>query len=195
MEASKKSSAPPTNYAEYLQTGEGERWEIIGGVPYNMTPAPSTEHQRIVGRLHTEFSVYLRGKKCESFVAPFDVRLFGDGKTDHEIENVVQPDLVIVCDPTKLDDRGCNGTPDLVVEVLSPATARKDRNQKLKLYRKAGVKEYWIVDPFHKTVEVYQFERNVFAEPETYGEHERVKVGIFEDLEINLEDIFGVSGI
>ncbi|MGV8121676.1 MAG: Uma2 family endonuclease [Candidatus Xenobiia bacterium LiM19] len=107
-----------------------------------MKPAPSTTHQRILGALFTEFSVHLRGHKCEAFMAPFDVRLPSCEKDDTDIITWVQPDRVIVCDPSKIDERGCKGAPDLIVEILSPATARKDMKEKLILYKTVGVSEY-----------------------------------------------------
>lgn len=162
MEAGTSNNfTPPTNYADYLQTPNEEKWEIIDGVPYNMVPYPSLDHQNIISNLQGEFYAYLKGKECKSFVAPFDVRLHVEGKSDHEIKNVVQPDITIVCDKSKLDDKGCNGTPDMVIEVLSPATAKRDRSDKLKLYKVAKVKEYWIIDPFNKTVEVCQGGKSV----------------------------------
>jgi Uma2 family endonuclease len=191
MEAGTSNNfTPPTNYADYLQTANEERWEIIDGVPYNMVPSPSLDHQNIVSNLQGEFYAYLKGKECRSFVAPFDVRLHVEGKSNHEIKNVVQPDLTIVCDKSKLDDKGCNGTPDMVIEVLSPATAKRDRSDKLKLYKVTKVKEYWIIDPFNKTVEVNRIQDNVFGEPVVYGENEKIQVGIFEDMVLELQHIF-----
>nr|WP_018132011.1 Uma2 family endonuclease [Effusibacillus pohliae] len=190
--AIKREEVPkrPANYAEYLLTPEGERWEIIEGIPYNMTPAPSTEHQRIIGNLHGEFYSYLKGKPCSAFVAPFDVRLLADGKADDQVKNVVQPDISIICDPNKIDEKGCLGAPDLIVEVLSPSTAKKDRSEKLRLYRLAGVREYWIVDPLNKTVEVYDWTQHRFAEAQVYGAEDRIQVAIFDDLVIDLGDVF-----
>ncbi|MGZ4106887.1 MAG: Uma2 family endonuclease, partial [Tumebacillaceae bacterium] len=118
----------PSNYAEYLAWDDDERWEMVHGVPYNMTPAPSTEHQNVISNLHGEFYTFLKGKECKSFVAPFDVRLFAEDKSDEEIINFVQPDISIICDKNKLDHKGCLGAPDLVIEVLSPSTAKKDRS-------------------------------------------------------------------
>lgn len=162
-----------------------ERWERIDGVIYDMTPPPSSEHQRIVGNLFGEFHAFLKGKPCNVFPAPFGVWL-----DDEENGNYVEPDITIICDPSKIHTKGCIGVPDLVVEVLSPSTALKDKRTKLKRYRLSGVREYWIVDPSHQIVEVYKFSENVFTEPLVYGKGETVQVGIFTDLNIQLADVF-----
>jgi Uma2 family endonuclease len=161
-----------------------ERYEIIDGVIYDMSPSPNTRHQIISSNLHGTFYAYLKGKACRVFSAPFDVYL-KDG-----VDEWVIPDLTIVCDLSKLQDKGCVGAPDLVVEILSKATAVKDRTVKLKLYRAAGIKEYWIVDPNFGTVEVYKFGDSVLSNPEVYEAKDTLKVGIFEDLEIKMSEIF-----
>lgn len=122
------------NYHDYLQCNDESRYEIINGVPYNITPAPSRVHQRISRDLMLEIGNYLRGKKCEIYDAPFDVRLLTEGKTDKDILDVVQPDFAVICDPPKLDDHGCNGSPDFIIEILSPATGKHDRLRKYNLY-------------------------------------------------------------
>ena len=161
-----------------------EQYELIDGVVYDMTPSPNERHQRISSRLHTEFGAYLKGKSFRVYAAPFDVYLKED-----DSEWVI-PDLSIICDSSKLQDKGCVGAPDLVVEILSKTTAVKDRTVKLKLYRSSGVKEYWIIDPHGETVEVYKFGDNVFSAPDTYGVEDVIKLGIFDDLEIKLSEIF-----
>ena len=161
-----------------------ERYELIDGVIYDMTPSPNSHHQMISSNLHTEFGLYLKGKPCKVFAAPFDVYL-KDG-----VNEWVIPDLTVICDPSKIKEKGCVGAPELVVEILSKTTAVKDRTVKLKLYRAAGVKEYWIVDPYVETVEVYQFEENIISLPDVYGVDDVMKVGLFEDLQITLSEIF-----
>lgn len=163
---------------------EFERWERIDSVIYDMTPPPSSQHQAIVGNLYGEFYTYLKGKQCKAFPAPFGVWL------DAENDNYVEPDITLVCDQSKIHQKGCVGVPDLVVEVLSPSTALKDKRVKLRRYRLSGVREYWIVDPFNKIVEVYKFSENVFTEPEVYGKDETITDGIFDDLAIDLRNIF-----
>src|SRR5665647_2743669 len=122
-----------------------ERWELINGQAYNMTPAPSRRHQEISGQLHTLFNNYLRGKTCRIYAAPFDVRLPQMQESYEQTSTVVQPDLVVVCDKTKLDQQGCKGSPDLVMEITSPSTFQKDLKEKFNLYERVSVLEYWIV--------------------------------------------------
>ncbi|WP_231514912.1 Uma2 family endonuclease [Oceanobacillus salinisoli] len=143
------------SYGDYLTWNEGERIELIDGEIFNMTPAPSRRHQQILGELFTAFSVFLRGKEFKAFFAPFDVRLLTENKQDDDINNVVQPDLSVVCDQNKLDDQGCNGAPDMIIEILSPSSVKLDRWKKYQLYEKAGVKEYWLVDPVNESVEIH----------------------------------------
>ncbi|MGE5604170.1 MAG: Uma2 family endonuclease [Bacteroidota bacterium] len=178
-------------YGDYTKWPDEERWELIDGVPYNMSPAPSRIHQKILGELYKQIAVYLTGKVCEVYIAPFDVRLPKGEESDDRIDTVVQPDLVVVCDREKLDERGCKGAPDLVVEVLSPGTAGKDMKIKLALYERVGVKEYWLVDPSNKTVQVYQLETSSrYCRPSIYSDTDRIRVGLFPDLEIDLTSVF-----
>ena len=161
-----------------------ERYEVIDDIIYDMSPPPSSEHQSVVINLATEFRNYLRGKTCKVFPGPFGVWM-----TDKEREHV-EPDITIVCDPSKIQPRGCVGVPDMVVEVLSPSTALKDKSIKLRLYRRSGVREYWIIDPVYELVEVYKLDGNTFTEPKVYGRDDMVSVGIFGDLDISLGGIF-----
>jgi Uma2 family endonuclease len=144
------------NYGDYLLWPEEERWELIDGVPYNMTPAPSRRHQEILAALTASFYRFLEEQECRVYMAPFDVRLPEGKEREDKIRTVVQPDLVVVCDPGKLDDKGCIGAPDLVLEITSPSTARKDLKEKLALYERQGVREYWIVHPTDETVMVFR---------------------------------------
>ncbi|WP_286887425.1 Uma2 family endonuclease [Aneurinibacillus sp. UBA3580] len=177
-------------YADYLNWTNDERWELVDGVPYAMSPAPSRKHQEVLGELSRQFANYLVGKPCRSYIAPFDVRLFAEDKSDEQIVNVVQPDLTVVCDDSKLDDRGCKGTPDLVVEILSPATGKQDRWLKYKLYERVGVKEYWIVDPLLQTVEVFILDDERYILSGVFGNKDMLRVTLFEDLEIDLRLVF-----
>lgn len=178
-------------YGDYSEWPDEERWELIDGIPYNMSPAPSRIHQKITGELFRLIANYLTGKECEVYIAPFDVRLPKGDENDEQIDTVVQPDLVVVCERKKLDERGCKGAPDLVVEVLSPGTAGKDMKIKLALYERVGVKEYWLVDPGNKTVQVYQLETSSrYGRPDIYTDTDQIKVGLFPDLEIDLTSVF-----
>ncbi|HBK69238.1 MAG TPA: Uma2 family endonuclease [Firmicutes bacterium] len=178
-------------YGDYLSWSDEERWELIDGVPYNMSPAPSRMHQKISGELFKQIAIYLTGKTCEVYSAPFDVRLPKAEEDDEKVCTVVQPDLVVVCEQKKLDERGCKGAPDLIIEILSPQSAGKDMKIKFYLYEREGVREYWIVDPEHKTVQVFKLEaKGKYGRPEVYITGDQVKVGLFSDLVIDLGAVF-----
>ncbi len=178
-------------YGDYLTWDDEQRWELIDGVAYDMSPAPSRRHQGISMELSAQFHGYLRDKPCKAYHAPFDVRLPEGNESDEETFTVVQPDLVIVCDPDKLDDKGCRGAPDLVVEILSPTTSGKDMKQKLNLYEQRGVREYWIVDPSGETVMIFRLAGDGrYHRPEVYTREDTAPVGIFHDLSIDLRTVF-----
>ena len=140
------------SYADYCKWTDDERWELIDGVEYDMSPAPSRIHQKLSGELFVRIYNVLKDRQCEVYAAPFDVRLPDYAEaSDKEIFTVVQPDIVVVCDASKLDERGCMGAPDLVIEILSPYTAAKDMKIKRDLYEQHGVREYWLVHPTDKT--------------------------------------------
>ena len=173
-------------YADYLTWDDDVRRELIDGVIYVMS-APTWEHQRINGNLFMQIAVFLKGKPCKVFSAPFDVRLNADDKDD----TVVQPDIVVICDRTKLIGTGCVNAPDMAVEVLSPSTTRRDRLEKLNLYQKYGVREYWVVDPDDKTVSVHFLENGKYV-IYAYGEEDVAPVRILESCDINLKDVFDI---
>lgn len=179
------------SYADYLTWPEDERWEIIDGVPY-LQAAPSPVHQLICGELHRQFANYLQGKPCKAYPAPFCVRLVkGDEKQNEDIKQVVEPDITIVCDNSKIDEKGCNGTPDMIVEVLSPSSIKMDRVIKFNKYEKAGVKEYWIVEPEGKLVSVFVLQKDQrFGRQEIYTEDDKIRVSIFHDLVVDLKLVF-----
>lgn len=137
-------------YAEYLAWDEIERIELLDGKPVMMAP-PSRVHQEISMEISRQLANYLEGKKCKVYAAPFAVRLFEtEGNTPENVKTVLEPDITVVCDQNKLDVHGCKGAPDMVVEILSPSTARHDRLVKLGEYQQAGVRKYWIVSPDEK---------------------------------------------
>lgn len=173
-------------YADYYAWDDGKRWELIDGIAYAMSPAPTMSHQGILVELGRQFSNFLKGKPCKVFIAPFDVRLNGLGDDDYD---VVQPDVVVVCDRSKLDEKGCNGAPDMVAEILSPSTARKDMVQKFKKYQRAGVREYWIVDPDTKTVIVHILENGSYI-THPYSDADTAPVHVLEGCVIDLKDVF-----
>ncbi|MBZ4644799.1 MAG: hypothetical protein PWR27_1604 [Petroclostridium sp.] len=178
-------------YEDYLNWPEEERWEIIDGIAY-MQAAPSRIHQEILMELSKQIANYLTGKPCKVYPAPFCVRLpKGDEKSDKDIKNVVEPDITIVCDPSKLDEKGCNGAPDMIIEIMSPSSGKKDRVEKFNKYEKAGVREYWVVEPDEKLVSVFVLQENKrYGRPEMYTDEDKVQVSIFPDLIIDLKSAF-----
>ena len=144
-------------YGDYCSWRDDQRREIIDGVPYNMT-APSRQHAEISRELGFQFVSFFRGRPCQVYSALFDVRLPRGNEADDEIDTVVQPDLLVVCDEKKLDDLGCRGAPDLIIAILSPSTAARDCIQKRSLYERHGVREFWTVDPVNRIVSVYLIE-------------------------------------
>ncbi|WP_229720194.1 Uma2 family endonuclease [Oceanobacillus neutriphilus] len=178
------------SYADYLTWDEGERLELIDGDIFNMSPAPSRRHQQVLRELSTAFSIFLREKECEVFFAPFDVRLLVDNKQDNDINNVVQPDLAIVCDQEKLDDKGCNGSPDMIIEILSPASIKLDRWIKYQLYEEAKVKEYWLVDPVNESVEIYLLIDEQYKFQGVFTKGETISVHTLPDLKLDLDQVF-----
>ena len=178
-------------YADYLTYPEDERWEIIDGVPY-LQAAPTPMHQEVLMELSKQIAVYLTGKNCNIYPAPFCVRLpLGYEKSEKEVKNVVEPDISIVCDKSKIDDKGYNGAPDMIIEIISPSSIKKDRFVKFNLYEKAGVKEYWIVEPDQKLVSVFLLQKNErFSRPEMYTEEDGINISIFPDLIIDLSAVF-----
>lgn len=178
-------------YADYLNWPEGERWELIDGQAFAMSPAPSNFHQLIVGELFRNIANHFRGKSCRPFVAPFDVRLPSPGRAHHEVNTVVQPDISLVCEPSKLNDNhGCLGAPDWVIEVLSPSTAIHDQRTKRALYERHGVTEYWLVHPGDRSVTVYRLENNAYGKPLVFGLEDNCSPMAFPDLVIGVADLF-----
>ena len=178
-------------HGDYLNWSDEKRYELINGQVYTISDAPYRRHQKVSGELLRQFANYLFDKSCEVYDAPFDV-LLPEGEEDNdEILNVVQPDIVVICDKDKLDKRGCKGAPDLVIEIISPSSAVRDKKVKRDLYEKHGVKEYWIVDYTEKILEVYLLDENaVYGKPAVYSEEDEVSVNILENLEINLSYVF-----
>lgn len=177
MPLAHKNNNERWTYADYLTWPDDERWEIIEGVayPWNdtqaMSPGPGKLHQAVSFEIARQLGNHLKGKNCRAFAAPFDVR-FADaaGQSDNYEETVVQPDLLVVCDTSKLDEKGCKGAPDLVIEITSPSTGSKDLTIKFDLYQRHGVKEYWIVHPDEQTVMVFKLgENETFGKPERYA--------------------------
>ncbi len=181
------------SYADYLKWQFKERVELLRGKILEMTPAPSVRHQRIAGNLYYYVRSAFQEQPCNVYFAPFDVRLYNrkkSRKASKEIFTVVQPDLCVICDETKLDEQGCNGAPDLVIEILSPGNSKREMNEKFELYEEAGVREYWLVQPTDEVVLIYvlnENERYIGLRPAT----EVVQSAIFPKLRVDLGEVFG----
>ena len=177
-------------YEDYLNWPDDERWELIEGVPH-MKEAPAWQHQAITFELGRQFGNYLIGKSCKAFTAPFDLIIPDDVFEESKSKNVVQPDLLVVCNMSGLKGTGYFGVPDLIIEVCSPSTIRNDKVLKFNKYEKAGVKEYWIIEPEGKFISIFTLQENKrYGRPEIYTEVDKVKVGVFEDLIVDLELVF-----
>ncbi len=194
MEFLAKRDRVRLNYRDYCEWTDGRRWELIDGLEYDMSPAPARIHQKLSGELFVRIYNALKDRQCEVYAAPFDVRLSEDsGAADEEIFTVVQPDITVICDPSKLDERGCIGAPDLVVEILSPFTAAKDMKTKRDLYEKYGVGEYWLAHPTDKTFMVYRLKQDKrYAKPEIYTGRDVIESEMVPGLKIALTDLFGL---
>ena len=155
--ASQPDAQKQYTYQDYLRWPDEVRYELLDGKALMMA-APGVLHQRIVRELVTQLTLAFRGKSCEVFPAPFDVCLSAADAADDQIDNVVQPDISIICDAGKLDDRGCKGAPDWIIEVLSPSTASRDLIHKLRQYERHGVREYWVVHPTDRVVMMWQLQ-------------------------------------
>lgn len=177
-------------FADVLAWDENERIEIIDGEAFMMAP-PSRVHQEIMMELSAQLHEYLRGKKCKVYPAPFGVRLFEESSNyPEDIDTMVEPDISVVCDPSKLDDYGCKGAPDLIVEILSRSTRKYDRITKFELYRRAGVREYWIVDPDEKDVQAFALDGGRYFVKGNGTAEDKMKVDILEDCVIDLSAVF-----
>jgi len=179
------------SYADYMRFAFDERLEIIKGQLFRMSPAPSRIHQEILTNIFGPIYNILNGKQCRVYTAPFDVRLAKKTQDDKEVFTVVQPDIVVICDPNKLDKRGCIGAPDIVVEILSPGNNKKELVNKFEVYEEAGVKEYWIVSPSEKTFFRYILDKEGKFQPTkllTTGEE--VTTSVLPGFSLNLEEVF-----
>ncbi|MFJ1435148.1 Uma2 family endonuclease [Capnocytophaga canimorsus] len=177
------------SYADYLLWKFKERVELFRGKILKISPAPSTKHQIISGNIHFELKLHFKEQACKLFSAPFDVRIPKQSLEDKDIFSVVQPDLCIICDLSKLDERGCIGAPDLVVEILSPSNSKKEMKEKFQLYEESGVKEYWIIDPNQESALVNVLENGKYHTQNPIVDDD-VNSIIFPNLKIHTDEIF-----
>ncbi len=178
-------------YADYYKWQFEERVELIKGKIFKMSPAPNSYHQILAGNIHTLMNVFLWKKKCRAFIAPFDVRLTRKSAKDEDIVTVLQPDVFVVCDPSKIDYRGCVGAPDLVVEVLSPGNSSKELKNKYEVYEESGVREYWIVSPQNQTFTIYTLESGKFQFAGVKTQGDIVTTAVIPGFSLDLTELFG----
>ncbi len=180
-------------FADYLTWLDDKRRELINGFVQLMTPAPSRIHQRISGAIYGQFWNQLRKQNCEVYHAPFDVRFPSNPAevSDDKIFTVVQPDIAVICDISKLDDKGCIGAPDLIVEILSLNSTKRDIEEKFKLYQENGVKEYWIIHPNDQTATIFFLENDKYQLRGIFTKGTQITPSIFAGkISIDLEIVF-----
>ena len=181
------------SYADYLTWMDGKRRELYDGIVKLMTPAPSRSHQKISIKFSRFLDVYLDKKNCEVYHAPSDVRLpKGKNKKDETIYTVLQPDIYVVCDLSKMDEKGCLGAPDFIIEIVSPGSSKRDVKDKFEIYQQHGVHEYWIVNPNDENVNVFVLDENgKYHLKGMFAEDDKIPVHIFDgDLKIDLTEVF-----
>jgi Uma2 family endonuclease len=179
-------------YADYLTWQFEERVELIKGWIYKMSPSPSRIHQQISQTISSEIYNYLKGNTSEVYSAPFDVRLINKRKSaiNKEVINVVQPDICVICDVKKLDDRGCIGAPELIIEIISKGNTKRDVQQKFDLYQENGVLEYWIVQPGDCTVSVFDLINEKYQLRKIYSEEDEIELAVVEGLRLDMKMVF-----
>ncbi|MCP4154784.1 MAG: Uma2 family endonuclease [bacterium] len=184
-------------YQDYLSWDDDQNWEIINGKAHKlhgMSPAPTRVHQAVFRELFLQLGHQLKNNSCHLYSAPFDVRLHEEDQVEEECTNIVQPDIAIICDVEKLDEKGCKGAPDFIIEILSPATSRRDKLEKFNLYEEAGVKEYWLVSPEENIAEVFILGPDKrYGRPFRYTEKDTAPVKVIKGLTIDFSPVFAES--
>ncbi|MFC0213434.1 Uma2 family endonuclease [Paenibacillus chartarius] len=179
-------------YAEYLTWTDERYCEALNGEIISMAPAPSPRHQDVVGGVYAAFRAHLKGATSKPFIAPIDVCLFAESNTpEQNIKDWVQPDLIIVCNPHIIGDKRIIGCPDFIAEVTSPSTFKNDRVRKFQAYAQAGVKEYWIIDPYHEFVETFILRGTVLERSGQYFLGDSVPCSLFSGFRLDLTELFG----
>lgn len=180
------------SYANYLTWLFDDRVELIKGKVFKMSPAPSPLHQEISASISSSLYSYLKDKPCKIYYAPFDVRFPKESKADKDIYTVLQPDICVICDPAKIDSRGCIGAPDIVIEILSPGNNRMELLNKYRVYEEFGVKEYWVVSPGEKTLLKYTLDSEGKYRPsKLFTLSEKIYSEVLPGFELDLDGVFG----
>jgi Uma2 family endonuclease len=180
------------SYADYLTWQFDEVVELIKGKIFKKAAAsPKRIHQKVSGELFIRLGIYLKGHNCHVYSAPFDVRFPKESKQDHKIHDVVQPDICVICDPEKLDDRGCIGAPDLIVEILSPGNSKTELKHKYELYESNGVKEYWVIHPENQDILIYTLINGKYLPSPLLTSGDVIKSVAVEGFTLDLEEFFG----
>ena len=178
-------------YADYLTWEDDQRVELIKGKVFPFAAAPRTNHQRVSVKIATALFNFLRGKSCEVFSAPFDVRLPSRSLKNEDIDTVVQPDLCVICDPEKLDELGCIGAPDLIVEILSPGNNRKELQNKYAVYEESGVREYWVIHPDQGSLMIYMLDNGKYTPSRLFTLGDVVSSKAVPGFNLDLSEVFG----
>lgn len=180
------------SYADYFRWKFAERVELIRGLIHKMSPAPGPVHQSVSVSLTLKIGNFFKNKPCKVFAAPFDVRLPDSKKQtdDRLVHTVVQPDLCVICDPAKIDSRGCIGAPDLVVEILSPGNTTREMGIKFDLYEENGIKEYWLADPGNRTILVYVLRNRKYIGLKPFTEEDIISSPLFPELRFEVKEVF-----
>lgn len=172
-------------YLDYVSWRFNERVELIKGKIFKMSPTPSRAHQGISRNILIDLGLFLRNKKCEVYDAPFDVIL-----SKGEKSTVVQADICVICDQAKLDDKGCNGAPDIIIEILSPGNSRKEMKDKFELYEENHVRQYWIVNPLEETIIIYTLHKGKYFGSKPYVVGDILETEIIEGFKLELQNVF-----
>lgn len=179
------------SYADYLTWEIDEMVELIKGKVFrSAAAAPRRKHQEVAGLLFSKILQHLEGKNCKVFIAPFDVRLPVNSKKNEDIFTVVQPDICVVCDRSKLDEAGCLGAPDLIVEVLSPGSNKKELKNKYEVYEESEVQEYWIIHPSEETLVIYNLIEGKYQPSKLFSHGDIIKSNVIHGFEQDLEEFF-----
>lgn len=181
------------SYADYLTWTMEEMVELIKGKVFKKAAAPGMSHQKVSGELFVRFHQFLKGKPCQIFHAPFDVRLPVKSKKNRDIHTVVQPDLSVICNPNQLDEAGCLGAPDLVIEILSPGNNKKELKLKYEVYEESGVKEYWVVYPIEQSLLIYTLINGKFQASRLFASGDIVESACIHGFQLDLDQLFGDS--